>query len=279
MNGAGNDFVIFDKTKYKSISFNKLQISNICNRQKGIGGDGLIVISSSKNGDFSMDYFNADGSTGSLCANGARCAIQFASDTSKLKNGKAVFQANDESFNGEVVKQGLIKLEMKPPKKFKLNSKIKAASQLIKMHSADTGSPHVVIEIEDVLALPKDINSKYRNIQNFPVHEIGKEIRYHKDFAPEGTNVNFIQVKNEEILIRTYERGVESETLACGTGSVASALVVSSLRNVHSPVKIKTWGGDVLIVEFQKIGSRFENISLTGPAITVYTGEVDLDQF
>jgi diaminopimelate epimerase len=279
MNGAGNDFVILDKTKNKSISLSKQQISNICNRRKGIGADGVIIFSSSKNSDFSMEYFNADGSTGSLCGNGARCAIQYASDTTKLKDGNAVFQANNESFSGEVIKHGIIKLEMKLPKKLKLNFRIKASSQLIKSHYADTGSPHVVIEIEDVLALPKDLNSKYRNIQNFPVIEIGKEIRYHKDFAPEGTNVNFVQVKNEEVLIRTYERGVENETLACGTGAVASALVVSSLKNTSSPIKIKTWGGDELIIDFQKIGSRFEKISLTGPAKTVYSGEVDLDQF
>ena len=123
-----------------------------------------------------------------------------------------------------------------------MNFKIKASNQLIKSHYVDTGSPHVVIEIEDVLALPKDINSRYRNIENFPVLDIGKEIRYHKDFSPDGTNVNFIQVKNNELSIRTFERGVENETLACGTGAVAAAIIVNSAQEYETTNQIKNLG-------------------------------------
>lgn len=278
MSGAGNDFIVIDKNKNKGITLKQTQISSLCNRRKGIGADGLIFISNSKNCDFLMEYFNADGSLGSLCGNGARCAIQFAADSNRLKNGKAVFQANDGVFNGEVEKNGIVRFELKSPTRVKLNFRIKAASQLIKSHFADTGSPHVVIEIEDVLALPKDLNSRYRNIENFPVLEIGKEIRYHKDFSPNGTNVNFIQIKDGEILIRTYERGVENETLACGTGSVAAAILANAYKNLKPPIKLKTWGGDVLVVDFQRLGDKFEKVSLTGPVKTVFSGVLDLKE-
>lgn len=278
MNGAGNDFIVIDKNKNKGVSLKQKQISSLCNRRIGIGADGLIFISNSKNSDFLMEYFNADGSLGSLCGNGARCAIQFASDSNRLKNGKAVFQANNEIYNGEVESNGIVRFELKSPTKVKLNFRIKAVSQLIKSHFADTGSPHVVIEIEDVLAHPKDLNSRYRNIENFPVLEIGKEIRYNKDFSPGGTNVNFIQIKNDEILIRTYERGVENETLACGTGSVAAAIIAHAHKNLKPPIKLKTWGGDVLVVNFQRLGDKFEKVSLTGPAKTVFDGEFNLKE-
>ena len=234
MSGAGNDFVIIDKTLNKNISLNPGQISRICNRRTGIGADGLIFVSDSKENDFTMEYFNADGSTGSLCGNGARCAIKYAADSNRLKNGKAAFNSKAEAYTGEVLNKELVRFDLKPPSRVKLNFRIKASSQLIKSHFADTGSPHIVIEIEDVLAQPKDLNSRYRNIENFPLLQIGKEIRYHKDFAPAGTNVNFIQIKNGEVLIRTYERGVENETLACGTGSVAAAIInIGSSGNLY----------------------------------------------
>jgi len=279
MCGAGNDFIVIDKNKNRGISLNQKQIASVCNRRNGIGADGLILISNSKDSDFLMEYYNADGFLGSLCGNGARCAIQYASDSNRITNGKASFQVNNEKFNGEVVKNGFIRFELKPPAKVKLNFRIKAGSQLIKSHFADTGSPHVVIEIEEVLALPKDLNSRYRNIQNFPVLEIGKEVRYNKDFSPAGTNVNFIQIKNDEILIRTYERGVENETLACGTGSVAAAIIANIHKNMAPPVKVKTWGGDELIVDFQRVGDRFDKVSLTGPVKTLFSGEFDPKDF
>jgi len=273
MSGAGNDFVIIDKSRNKNLSLKSDLISKLCNRRDGIGADGLITISNSKENDFLMEYFNADGKIGSLCGNGARCAIKYAGDSSRLKNGKANFFVNKELFTGEILNKNLVRFDLKSPGKIKLNFRIKASSQLVKSHFADTGSPHVVIEIEDVLAQPKDLNSRYRNIENFPVLEIGKEIRYNKDFSPDGTNVNFIQIKNDEISIRTFERGVENETLACGTGSVAAAVIVSAVKNLKPPIKLKTWGGDELIVDFQRLGDRFEKVSLTGPAKTVFTGE------
>lgn len=278
MSGAGNDFVIIEKARNKNITLNSNQIAKVCNRRTGVGADGLIMISIQKECDFMMEYFNADGLVGSLCGNGARCAIKFASDSKMLKNGKATFISKHETYTGEVLKDNLIRFDLKPPGRIKSNFKIKASSQLIKSHFADTGSPHVVIEIEDVLAHPKDINSKYRNIENFPVLAIGKEIRFSKDFAPDGTNVNFIQIKNGEVHIRTYERGVENETLACGTGSVAAAIITGINKNLTPPIKLHTFGGDVLKVDFQKVGNRFERVSLIGPAKIIFTGELDLNE-
>ncbi|NWF90746.1 MAG: diaminopimelate epimerase [Ignavibacteriaceae bacterium] len=278
MSGAGNDFIVIDKIRNKNITLNSSQISKICDRRKGIGADGLILLANSKDSDFLMHYYNADGLEGTLCGNGARCAIKFANDSKMLKSGKAVFEARSEIYTGEILKDNLVRFDLLPPKRVKTNFKIKASSQLLKSSFADTGSPHVVIEIEDVLAHPKDINSKYRNIENFPVTAIGKEIRYHKDFAPEGTNVNFIQIKNGTIYIRTYERGVENETLACGTGAVAAAITANLNKNLSAPIKLVTQSGEILTVDFQKIGNKFEKVSLVGPAKTVFTGEIDLKE-
>lgn len=275
MTGAGNDFIVINKIKNKGFSPSSELISYLCDRRIGIGADGLILLSASKKHDFKMEYFNADGLPGSLCGNGARCAIKFAGQSNLIKNGKANFSVNQDEFSGELLNNDLVRFDLKPPGKIKLNFKIKAYNQLIRSNFANTGSPHVVIEIEDVLALPKDINSKYNNIENVPVHEIGREIRYHKDFAPEGTNVNFIQIKNDVISIRTYERGVENETLACGTGSVAAAVISSLQKGLKSPIKLLTKSGDELLVNFDKVGDRFEKVSLTGPANIVFTGELE----
>ena len=151
-------------------------------------------------------YAQATGSMKNIILSGL---ILVTSTIAANSNENNLRSFNNEIFNGEIINNGLVRFELKSPTRVKLNFKLKAANQLIKSHYADTGSPHVFIEIEDVLAQPKDLNSRYRNIANFPVFEIGKEIRYHKDFSPMGTNVNFIQIKNDEILIRTYERGVE----------------------------------------------------------------------
>ena len=275
MSGAGNDFIVIDTTKNKGFTLSSKQISKLCDRRIGIGADGLILISNAKKHDFEMEYFNADGLPGSLCGNGARCAIKFAVQANMLKNGKANFVVSNADYSGELLKNDLVRFDLKSPGKIKLNFKIKASNQLIRSNYADTGSPHVVIEIEEILALPKDINSKYRNIENVPVYEIGREIRYNKDFAPAGTNVNFIQIKNDVIHIRTYERGVENETLACGTGSVAAAIIASTQKELKPPIKLITRSGDELIVDFDRVGDRFDKVSLTGPATIVFTGELE----
>lgn len=274
MSGAGNDFIFIDKNLNSDFQLTPGVIKKLCDRRNGIGADGLIQISDSDDFDFEMLYFNADGSTGSLCGNGARCAIWFANLTDRLKNGKAKFTSAGKEYSGEVIDTELVKFNLNPPSKIKFNFRISAYGQLIKSNYADTGSPHVVIKVSDIQKSPKVPNVFFDDLNQVPVLQIGREIRYHNDFAPAGTNVNFVDVVNNEILIRTYERGVEDETLACGTGSVAAAIICSVTDKLTPPITLKTFGGDKLIVNFEVENQRVKNPSLTGPAKIIFEGSV-----
>lgn len=279
MSGAGNDFILIDKEVNPSFVLNEILIKRLCDRRNGIGADGIITISNSSNYDFDMEYFNADGSTGSLCGNGARCAIRFADLSGRLQHGNAKFSSNSVSYSGEVLNENEIRFFFNPPKRIKYDFKIFADRQLINACFADTGSPHVVIKIEDVLKNDADPKSNYSDLDDFPVFDLGRKIRYHNDFKPEGTNVNFIKVRDSKIYIRTYERGVEDETLACGTGSTAAALVCYSVCNLKPPISVVTRGGDELVVNFKVKDQKVNDLSLTGPAKVTYSGEFNLKQF
>ena len=275
MSGAGNDFIFVEKNQYPDLNFLPEQIKKLCHRRNGVGADGLIFIEDLPDYDYKMTYFNADGSKGSLCANGARCSIWFAQNSDRLKDGKARFISNDIEYSGEVVSDECIKFNLNPPKKIKYNFKIKAYNQMITSHFTDTGSPHVVIKISDILKNAADPKSSFKNILEVPVFNLGKEIRYSSDFKPEGTNVNFIDIIDDVIHIRTYERGVEDETLACGTGSVAAALICFVTDKLKPPIKLKTFGGDVLTVNFEVENEKVKNLSLTGPAKIIFKGSID----
>ncbi len=279
MSGAGNDFVFIDKNQNAELKLTSENIKKICNRRNGIGADGLITIEDTANFDFKMFYYNADGLIGTLCGNGARCSILFAEKTGRLKKRTAKFVFNEEEFSGEILNDGLIKFNLNSPKRIKYNFKIIAANQLITSNYADTGSSHVVINIKDILKDTSNPKSSFTNILDVPVYKIGREIRYNRDFYPEGTNVNFIDVKDEVIHIRTYERGVEDETLACGTGSVAAALICYVTDNLKPPINLKTYGGDNLIVSFEVENHKVKNLSLTGPAKIIFEGSIDQKLF
>lgn len=278
MSGAGNDFVIIDSLKNPDISLTPKNIKKLCSRRTGIGADGLITISDADKTDFEMNYYNADGSTGSLCANGARCAIKFAFLSQRLKNKIANFIANGVKYSGEVIDDELIKFNLNPPQKIKYNFKIKTSGQLINANFADTGSPHVVIKISDVLKNPNNPDSFYDDIKDFPVFKLGKEIRNLTEFN-EGTNVNFVMVDKGELSIRTYERGVEDETLACGTGSVAAAFICYVTDKLEPPITLNTRGGNKLIVNFEVENQKVKNLSLTGPAEIIYEGWINKNFF
>lgn len=274
LTGAGNDFIFFDKKTSPSFVLSPMIVKKLCDRRFGIGADGIILIQDKENYDFEMQYFNADGSTGSLCANGARCAIWFAETTNRLVNGKAKFISNGNEYSGEVISDELIRFNLNPPTKSKFNFRIKAAEQLIKADFIDTGSPHVVIDIKDVLQDSNNPFSNFSKISDFPVYSLGKEIRYHRDFAPSGTNVNFYKVEDNKIFIRTYERGVEDETLACGTGSVATAISAFVNKKISLPISLITWGGETLIVNFNLENQKISKVTLTGPAKIIFEGKI-----
>ncbi|HVO75529.1 MAG TPA: diaminopimelate epimerase [Ignavibacteriaceae bacterium] len=277
MSGAGNDFIVFDRKKNPGLSLNPELIQKFCDRRNGIGADGVIAISDSNEQNFVMDYYNADGSFGALCGNGARCAVKYAEFSGRLNNGTAKFLSNSILYSGKVLGRDDVQVYLNPPSKYKNGFKIKAANQLITACYVDTGAPHVIVKIEDVLKDTKNLASSYDNLDEIPVYEIGREIRYLKDFAPEGTNVNFIKIKDGKIHIRTYERGVESETLACGTGAVAAAYTGFVNEKLIPPVYLKTRGGDELIVDFKKEGNKIREVSLTGPAKIIFSGEISLN--
>ena len=265
MSGAGNDFIIIDKAQNPEIALTNTVISCLCNRRNGIGADGIIIISDREEFDFSMDYFNADGSTGTLCGNGARCAIKFARDSGKAKSNYVSFISNEIEYTGELLNNGLIKFNMKPPVNIEENISLVVAGSGISASFLHTGSPHVVIVVDD--------------IDDVPVLKIGREIRYSENYTPDGTNVNFIEATGKKICIRTYERGVEDETYACGTGAVAAAIIGNIKFGIKPPVSLHTKGGDELVVGFIVEGSDYKNVSLTGPVKKIFNGEISINLF
>jgi diaminopimelate epimerase len=247
---TGNDFVIVDNRE-GLLRLTKEQIERICHRKFGIGADGLMLIEKDNSHDFNLQYYNSDGSQ-SLCGNGSRAAVHFASKLGMV-NGSASFLAYDGSHQAQLLPSDTIRLKM---------SDVKDSKKLDTDYFINTGSPHFIRFVTD--------------IQKYPVYEEGKKIRYSKPFEPGGTNVNFVELQfNNTIFVRTYERGVEDETLSCGTGVTAAALA-ASLHGYTSPVQIKTLGGE-LAVEFESGHSgTFNNIYLIGPAKLVFEGDLEL---
>lgn len=276
MSGAGNDFILFDRKSSPELDLNPQIINKFCDRRFGIGADGVIIIDNSSDLDFEMTYYNADGSSGSLCANGARCSLLYANKTNRIGSNLARFKSNGIEYSGEVIDEELVRFYLNPPEGLKTKFKIKAADQLISASFINTGSPHVIIKIADVLRDPKNIRSNTFSMDDFPVFDIGKGIRYSKDFSPSGTNVNFIEISGEVIKIRSYERGVENETLACGTGSVAAAVVSFVNDKIQPPIKLIPKSGDLLVVDFKVDNNKIMDLSLTGPAKIIFKGEITI---
>ena len=251
-NGAGNDFILIDDRE-NLINDNKSLISYLCNRHFGIGGDGLIILKESNNSDFEILHYTSDGNLGSLCGNGSRCAVLFAYNKDIISK-KTVFHAFDGIHNAEILDNGLIRMEMK------VNSDIVSNTYGTWL---DTGSPHLVIEKNDTDKL--DVNNE------------GRLIRYNDFYKEEGVNVNFVEkVSDDQFKIRTYERGVENETLACGTGSTASAICMNFLGKTNSNnITMQCKGGD-LNVQFNISGKDYRGISITGPAKLVFEGVIEV---
>jgi diaminopimelate epimerase len=250
--GTGNDFIIFDNRE-GNISLSTSQINHLCNRKFGIGADGLMLLNRADGYDFEMKYYNADGKESTMCGNGGRCLTKFAFDRG-IKKEKYRFIAVDGEHEAKLVKKDWVELKMKDVTG-------------ITYHNGDsilnTGSPHLVTNVPDGKAVD--------------VYKEGHAIRYNKEFEKEGINVNFVEVRNhDKIIVRTYERGVEDETLSCGTGVTASALVSAHNESGFNRIEVETLGGN-LAVEFVKTGEdSFENIWLCGPATFVFKGDVEL---
>ncbi len=277
MNGAGNDFLIFDRREHPEIPLSAGSIALLCDRRRGIGADGLLTYQPEDDGTFSLEFFNSNGLKGSLCGNGARCALEFHRINYWKNDDPVRFRFNGKAFSGRVIAEQEMRFHLSLPEKVKLGFKVKAGGQMITANFADTGSPHVVVEADKILRNPqRPTDGVFELPDELDVETLGREIRHLKEFSPGGVNVNFISYRDGLIYIRTFERGVEDETLACGTGSVASAIVVNLLYAAASPLKIKTRGGDLLEAGFERdeTGS-FHSVYLQGPAVVNFTGSVN----
>lgn len=259
MNGAGNDFVMLDNRDGCHV-LSQGQIAALCDRHRGVGADGLLAVEPAEGtADFRMRYYNADGGEAEMCGNGARCFARFANMLSGWGLERVSFETPagviGATFHGEQVR-----LAMSDPHSLRMGLVLDVAGRALEVHFVNTGVPHAVVVVDD--------------LESVPVVEWGAALRYHREFQPKGTNANFLKVTPDGIAIRTYERGVEGETLACGTGMVACALVHHLLNGAASPVKVKVKGGDTLEIGLERDGDAFKNVTLTGPADIVFEGEI-----
>ena len=261
MNGAGNDFVMIDN-RAGEVQLRPEEIVRICDRHAGVGADGVLLLERGTNGaDFRMRYYNRDGGEAEMCGNGARCFARFANKVAGAPK-QLSFQTPAGLIRGEL-HADLVTLQMSEPKDLRLNVELELEGEDAKVHYINSGVPHVVVAVARV-----DVVNVFAR---------GRAIRRHEMFSPAGANVNFIEKRGpRKISIRTYERGVEDETLACGTGVVASALVFAATENVDGPINVTVRSGSELSVDFKWAGEKFTNVTLTGPAEFAFEGTIDL---
>src|SRR5690625_4851155 len=263
MQGAGNDFIVIDNSK-SEIDLTPEQIRKLCDRRFGIGADGLILLE--KPADRSLDarmiYQNADGSRGEMCGNGARCFTLFALERDFGKNGKIRFET-DAGTVSAISNENSCRLEMPEPSGLQLNLDLEIDHRKLTVHYAEIGVPHIVHFTE--------------KLESFDLASLGPRLRHHELFAPRGVNVNIAQIDSDGALsIRTYERGVEEETLACGTGATATGLIAHLLFKTPKPMRIQVSGGAKLEIDFNFENKTATNLTLAGPAKTVFEGVVEI---
>jgi diaminopimelate epimerase len=260
MSGSGNDFILIDNRE-KVVEEDGLSdlIKKVCTRKMSVGADGFILVENSDAVDFKWRFFNSDGSIAEMCGNGARCAARFAF-LNGIASREMSFETDAGIISASITGQG-VKIRMPDPKDIKTDYIIELKRGPLSVNSVNTGVPHVVVLVD--------------KLDQVDVVNQGREIRYCKSFAPAGTNVNFISLQNDGSMgIRTYERGVEDETLACGTGSVAGAVIMASREKLDSPVRVLTQSGVFLNIFFKKNNSHFSEVYLEGDARVVYSGKI-----
>jgi diaminopimelate epimerase len=262
MNGAGNDFVLLDNRDL-SLDLSGEQIAHLCDRHRGVGADGLLAIEPAQgDGDFRMRYYNADGGEAEMCGNGARCFARFA-DRVASRGGQTL---SFETIAGIVGARFLgddVEITLSEPFDLQVGTSLDVNGKRHSVHSVNTGVPHAVLVVDD--------------IEKVDIRGEGAALRHHEHFQPAGTNVNFQLVLGaDKIAIRTYERGFEDETLACGTGMVANAIIHNQLTGAEPPIRVQVRGGETLTVAWQREGDTYKNVTLTGPAEFVFEGEINV---
>ena len=262
MNGAGNDFVLIDN-RAQTLKLSREQIVRLCDRHRGVGADGVILLIPSQTGkaDWAWEFYNSDGSAGEMCGNGARCFGRFV-QRKTARNQDFTFETLAGLITAKFQDQR-VTVNLTAPDQLCLGEKLSLAAGPQAVHSVNTGVPHAVLFVPDA--------------DKAMVLQLGPEIRHHRRFSPKGTNVNFVQVLGPgHIRVRTFERGVEGETLACGTGVTASALIASRVHGFASPVNVQVQGGDQLQVSFREQNGNFTDVRLTGPAEFAFEGRVEI---
>ncbi len=259
MSGSGNDFIIIDNRKkvVDETDFTRF-VARVCRRKMSVGADGLILVENADAVDFKWRFYNSDGSIAEMCGNGARCAARFAYLTG-IASPEMTFETAAGMIHAEI-KGDRVKIKVTDPESLEVDYMLKLEHALLQVSSVNTGVPHVVIARDD--------------IHDIDIVPVGREIRFHNRYAPAGTNVNFISPRNNGIAIRTYERGVEDETLACGTGAVAAAIVTACKGKIGSPVDVLTRSGEHLQVYYQVKEGRFYNVYLEGDARVIYKAQL-----
>lgn len=262
MNGAGNDFIVVDNRNL-DIPLDEETIEALCDRHRGIGADGLLAVEPAQHGaDYRFRYYNADGGEAEMCGNGARCFGRFTAHLTDETKEVVTFETMAGTLSAHMIEEN-VRIAMSDPHDLRLNIDLAADGLEGSIHFINTGVPHVVVFVND--------------LNNVDVYKYGNLLRFHQEFAPAGTNVNFAKVLSpNHIAIRTYERGVEDETLACGTGMTACALVHHLLTGATSPVKVDVAGGDTLEIGFVADGQSFSDVTLSGPADFVFEGAIEI---
>ena len=266
MNGAGNDFVVLDNRSGRYDELSKEQIAAVCERHRGVGADGLLAVEEAQAGspsDYRFRYYNADGGEAEMCGNGARCFARFARNLTPELEDEISF----DTIAGPLMAtfpNGDVCIAMSKPIDLRRDLSLDISGESQTINYINTGVPHAILQVPDV--------------ESVDIKSIGAAIRYHEEFAPAGTNANiFSVIEPGHIAVRTYERGVEDETLACGTGVVANAIVHHLLTGAPSPVAIDVRGGDTLKVEFTPLeGDQFDDVRLIGPADFVFSGMINV---
>lgn len=260
MSGSGNDFIIIDNRKRIVDEAGLMNfVANVCRRKMSVGADGLILIENADAVDFKWRFFNSDGSVAEMCGNGARCAARFAY-IKGIAGTEMSFETEAGIIHAKVAKDQ-VKIKMPDPTDLKTDYALELENSTLSVSSVNTGVPHVVVEAD--------------NIDDIEVVKLGREIRFHDVFDPAGTNVNFVCLQNDDIVaIRTYERGVEDETLACGTGAIACAIVISYKKKIKSPVKVMTRSKGYLYIYYKVKQGRFYDIFLEGDARIIYKAQL-----
>lgn len=264
MSGTGNDFIIIDhRVPQIPVADHPAFVKEICRRKFSVGADGVIFIEQSATADFSWRFYNDDGSVAEMCGNGARCAARYAY-RSKIAGKNMRFETVAGTIEATISGDEQVSVQMTRPFDFRLDLRITLGGEERQMYFVNSGVPHAVLFIDE---------------EDVPVVEWGREVRQSALFQPAGTNVNFVKVmESGELLVRTYERGVEDETMACGTGATAAGIIASLLKKTQPPVAVVTSGGDRLTIRCDLIdGPAAENVFLEGPADIIYEGKLTTD--